>query len=224
MREHERRRFPALAALCVLAAVSAGGKGGGAAAGPGPGSLASEERAIVDYVDAHNDEALMLLERVVNINSGTMNLAGVREVGAVFRRELDALGFATRWEDGESFQPRRVTWSESARARGRASCSSGTSTPSSSRDSPFQRFERLDGTEARGPGVIDMKGGDVILVQTLRALSSAGLLDRLAITVVLSGDEEKPGDPLELARRTLVAAARTAEIAIGFEDGDGKPR
>jgi len=219
MREHERWRFPALAALCVLAAVSAGGRSGGAAAGP----LAPEELAIIDYVDVHNDEALILLERVVNINSGTMNLAGVREVGAVFRRELDALGFATRWEDGEPFHRAGHLIGERAGTGPRLLLIGHLDTVFEP-DSPFQRFERIDGTEARGPGVIDMKGGDVILVQALQALSSVGLLDRLAITVVLSGDEEKPGEPLEAARGSLGAAARTAEIAIGFEDGDGKPR
>jgi glutamate carboxypeptidase len=61
--------------------------------------LQNDERAIVRAVDAHNQEALGLLERVVNINSGTQNLAGVREVGKVFRAELDALGFATQWID-----------------------------------------------------------------------------------------------------------------------------
>jgi len=222
MRGHGRRRCLPLVALCVLAAVSAGGNSGGAMTAPGSDSPAPEERAIIDYVDAHNDEALKLLERVVNINSGTMNLAGVREVGRVFRRELDALGFATRWEDGEPFHRAGHLIGERT-GQGPRLLLIGHLDTVFEPDSPFQRFERLDGTQARGPGVIDMKGGDVILVQALQALSSVGLLDRLAITVVLSGDEEKPGEPLEAARRTLVAAARTAEIAIGFEDGDGKP-
>src|ERR1700680_1134407 len=66
-------------------------------------SLAPAERALVNAVNTHNPEALALLERIVNINSGTMNLAGVRRVGDVLRVQLDSLGFATRWVDGESF-------------------------------------------------------------------------------------------------------------------------
>src|SRR5205823_1251869 len=62
-------------------------------------SLTPSERTIARNVDAHNAEALALLERVVNINSGTMNLAGVHAVGDIFTRELQSLGFATRWED-----------------------------------------------------------------------------------------------------------------------------
>ena len=79
-----------------------------AAAAQGPSPLAAPERTIVEHVDAHNGEALALLERAVNINSGTQNFAGVREVGKLFAAELEALGFTTRWIDGAAVQPRRA--------------------------------------------------------------------------------------------------------------------
>lgn len=219
------RRLPALIALCALMALSAGGWRSGAAAGSGaaaPERTGDEERAIVEYVDAHNGEAIELLERVVNINSGTLNLAGVREVGAIFRRELDALGFATRWEEGGPFRRAGHLIGERAGPGPRLLLIGHLDTVFEP-DSPFQRFERLDGMRARGPGVIDMKGGDVILVQAVKALASAGLLDRMSLTVVMTGDEERSGEPLEAVRRTLIEAARTADYAVGFEDGDGKP-
>jgi glutamate carboxypeptidase len=90
-------------------------------------------------------------------------------------------------------------------------------------DSPFQKFQRLSGDEASGPGVIDMKGGDVILVAALKALNSAGLLKKMNVIVVMTGDEEDSGRPLAKAREALVEAAKGAEFAIGFEDGDGEP-
>src|SRR5919108_4261656 len=65
---------------------------------------APPERAMTAYIDAHNDEALALLEKVVNINSGSMNLRGVRAVGDVFKGEFDALGFHTTWVDGARFK------------------------------------------------------------------------------------------------------------------------
>jgi glutamate carboxypeptidase len=185
-----------------------------------PQSISAEERAVVSYIDAHQDEAIALLERVVNINSGTQNLAGVREVGAVFRAEFDRLGFQTQWVDGASWQ----------RAGHLVATHSGTSPKLLlighldtvfERDSPFQKFERLDGTTARGPGIIDMKGGDVIIIQALKALDAAGLLKSLNITVVMTGDEEAAGRPLARARDALVTAAKGAAAAIGFEDGDG---
>jgi len=89
--------------------------------------------------------------------------------------------------------------------------------------SPFQRYEALDGNRARGPGVIDMKGGNVVIVEALAALQAVGALDDLQITVVLTGDEETSGDPLSRARQALTDAAREADVALGFEDGDGDP-
>ena len=64
---------------------------------------AGNEDAIVHAVDAHNADALALLERAVDINSGTMNFEGVREVGRLFRAELDTLGFKTEWLDGTAW-------------------------------------------------------------------------------------------------------------------------
>jgi glutamate carboxypeptidase len=90
--------------------------------------------------------------------------------------------------------------------------------------SPFQRFERLSETTARGPGIIDMKGGDVIIVHALKALKHAGALDRMNLVVVMTGDEEHAGEPQVEARRALIEASRGAIAALGFEDGDGDPR
>src|ERR1051326_8065620 len=66
-------------------------------------SLSRSEAAVARAVDAHNAEALALLERIVNVNSGTMNFAGVRQVGDILRAQLDSLGFRTRWVDGAAF-------------------------------------------------------------------------------------------------------------------------
>ncbi|TMQ20547.1 MAG: M20 family metallopeptidase [Deltaproteobacteria bacterium] len=219
-----RSRVRALALLAVPA-LACGVAGGPAEPSPpaAPAALDATERAVVSAVDAGNAAALALLERIVNINSGTMNLAGVREVGAVLRAELDALGFTTRWIDGAGFARAGHLVAERGRA-GRRLLLIGHLDTVFEPSSPFQRFERLSDAAARGPGIIDMKGGDVIIVQALRALAAAGALDRMAITVVMTGDEEHPGEPLAEARRALIDAAHGAVAAIGFEDGAGDPR
>ena len=185
-------------------------------------TISAAERALVSYIDAHNDESIALLEKVVNINSGTQNLAGVRQVGDIFRAELDALGFQTSWVDG-------AAWNRAGHLVGTHSGSGapilliGHLDTVFEPDSPFQKFERVNATTARGPGIIDMKGGDVIIIYALKALEAAGLLKSMSITVVMTGDEEAVGRPLAKAREALIAAARGARAAIGFEDGDGDP-
>src|SRR5438094_6343094 len=186
-------------------------------------TLSTEERTIVRTVDAENARAIALLQRVVDINSGTMNFAGVRRVADVLRAELDSLGFTTRWVDGAAFHRAGHLVAEHA-GPGPKLLLIGHLDTVFEPSSPFQRFERLDDSTARGPGVIDMKGGDVIIVSALRALRAAGVLPKLNITVVYDGDEEDAGAPVSEARRALIDAAKGATAAIGFEDGSGDPR
>jgi glutamate carboxypeptidase len=194
----------------------------GAAVAASQTSLTTEERAIAAYVDAHNAEALALIERSVNVNSGTMNFAGVREVGAMLRAEFDALGFTTEWVDGAAWNRAGHLVATHRRSSPKLLLIGHLDTVFEA-DSPFQRFEKIDKHHARGPGICDMKGGNVILLQALKALKAAGLLDSMHVSVVFTGDEESAGRPLSLAREALVRAADGAAYAIGFENGDGNP-
>jgi glutamate carboxypeptidase len=181
------------------------------------------ERQIVAAIDAHMADAKALLERVVNINSGTMNFAGVRAVGDIFRAELDALGFRTQWIDGAPFNRAGHLVAERG-TRGPKVVLIGHLDTVFEPESPFQKLTWIGDTAANGPGALDMKGGDVIMLQALKALAATGVLDRLRITVVLDGDEELTGEPQGLARQALVDAAQGADAALGFEDADGDPR
>ena len=187
------------------------------------GSLTSEERALAAYVDAHNAESLALLERVVNINSGTQNFEGVREVGRVFSAELERIGFRTRWVDGAAFKRAGHLVAEHPGTGPRILLIGHLDTVFE-KDSPFQRFERVDERTARGPGIIDMKGGDVVMIGALKALHASSVLRSMNMVVVMTGDEEDSGEPLGAARDALVAAAQGADLAIGFEDGPADPR
>jgi glutamate carboxypeptidase len=187
------------------------------------GSLNADERALAAYIDADDGESLALLERVVNINSGTQNFVGVREVGRVFAAELDRLGFQTRWVDGASFKRAGHLVADHPRSGPRILLIGHLDTVFE-KDSPFQKFARIDAREARGPGIIDMKGGDVVMIAALKALQSIGALESMNVSVVMTGDEEDSGEPLSAAREALMSAAKGAALAIGFEDGPGDPR
>jgi glutamate carboxypeptidase len=181
-------------------------------------TLGPEERRIAQWVDAHAGEPIELLERVVNLNSGTLNLEGVRRVGDVFRRELDALGFATRWIDGAAVGRAGHLFAEQSGERGKRLLLVGHLDTVFEAESPFQRFRR-EGDAARGPGVADMKGGDMVMLQALRALHATGTLAGTRMIVALMGDEENPGDPVETSRRELLEAARRSDVALDFEAG-----
>jgi glutamate carboxypeptidase len=179
--------------------------------------LSPQERRIVQYVDAHTEDAIALLERTVNVNSGTLNAAGVREVGRIFAAQLDSIGFRTRWvELPDSLDRAGHLFAERTGRRGRRVLLIGHLDTVFEEDSPFQRFVR-EGNTAAGPGVNDMKGGDVVIVYALKALEAAGALEGTTITVAMTGDEEAPGRPLSIARAALVEAARRSDVALEFE-------
>ena len=115
-----------------------------------------------------------LLEKAVNINSGTHNFAGVRAVGDLFRKEFDALGFQDDVGGRRTVQARRAIWSRSIPGKGPRMLLIGHLDTVFERDSPFQTFQRIDDKTAKGPGIIDMKGGDVIIIAALKALKAAG--------------------------------------------------
>ena len=186
-------------------------------------SLSKIEGALKAYAASRDAEAMTLLERLVNVNSGTQNAAGVREVGRMLRAEYDAIGFTTRWVDGAAFGRAGHLVAERSGVGPRVLLIGHLDTVFET-DSPFQHWTRLNDSTATGPGSTDMKGGDVIMLYALKALKASGQLDRMSITVVLNGDEEDPGTPIAQARKTLIDAGATAQIAIGFEDGDGDPR
>jgi glutamate carboxypeptidase len=48
-------------------------------------------------IDAHFAQTEQLLKDAVNINSGTLNTAGVKQVGDLFKKEFEKIGFATTW-------------------------------------------------------------------------------------------------------------------------------
>jgi glutamate carboxypeptidase len=185
-------------------------------------ALDATETSLAAAVDRRSGEALELLQQAIDINSDTMNFDGVRRVGELFSTEFDELEFETTWEAGEAYG--RAGHLIAVRKRGGLRVLLiGHLDTVFAKDSPFQRYERVDEYSARGPGITDMKGGNVVMLEALRALDDAGLLDELSVTVVLTGDEESSGEPLALARKSLIDAATWADVAIGFEDGDGNP-
>ncbi len=179
--------------------------------------LSPVEERIVAAVKARGDDAIRLLERTVNVNSGTLNVEGVREVGKLFGGEFERLGFRTRWAEMPPEVGRAghlVAWREGT--RGRRLLLIGHLDTVFEKHSPTQVWER-SGDRVRGQGVIDMKGGNVIVVEALRALDRAGVLDDTTITIVFTGDEERVGSPVSVTRRDLIDAAKRSDAALSFE-------
>ncbi len=183
--------------------------------------LSRAEKKIIKSVESNNDQAIAFLEQVVNINSGTMNHEGVREVGKVFSDQFDKIGFQTRWISmPDSVNRAGHLFAETQGNKGKKLLLIGHLDTVFEKDSPFQTFQR-EGNMAYGPGANDMKGGNVIVLFALKALQENGLLDDAQIVVAFTGDEESTGKPLSVSRKDLIEAAKRSDIALGFETSTG---
>ena len=179
--------------------------------------LSPAETRMSATVDADYARSVALLERLVNQNSGTMNLAGVAKVGAMMADALLPLGFAVVWKPlPQTGRAGHLIATHAGRPGGKRLLLIGHLDTVFEADSPFQRFARR-GEEASGPGAGDDKGGMVVMLAALRAMQVAGTLADANIEIVLTGDEEDSGDPVALARADLIAAGKRADVALDFE-------
>ena len=183
--------------------------------------LTRTEKKILENVGKNHNEAIEFLEKVVNINSGTMNLDGVLKVGEEFDVKLKALGFETRWSEmpAEMYRAGHL-FAERKGSKGKKLLLIGHLDTVFEKDSPFQTYEAQD-TIALGPGAEDMKGGDVIMLYALKALYEAGALDDTQIIIALHGDEEETGKPLSISRKDIIDAGMRSDISLGFEGSTG---
>ena len=185
------------------------------------GGLSKTEKRIQKYVEKHSEEAIDLIEKVVNINSGTLNIDGNRTVGKIFQAELDQLGFNTYWVTyPENIKRSGHLFAEMRGGKGKRIVLIGHLDTVFEPDDPFQRFIR-DGDTAYGPGVADMKAGDVSMIYVMKALDKVGVLKNLELTLVFTGDEEKTGGPPSVVRKELIEAGKWANIGLGFEGAHG---
>lgn len=183
------------------------------------------EQKIVDHVDAINQEGMDLLVESVNINSGTMNFEGVKKTAEHLMPHFAELGFNVWFEDGAEWNRAGHLIAEHiGGGDGPNIMLIGHLDTVFEPDSPFQNYELIDDTTAKGPGIADMKGGNLIMLQALRALDEVGALEEMNIKIVITGDEELSGRPLSLSKKALIDAAKWADISIGFENGDGNPK
>jgi len=201
-------------------------------------SLNPTETKIVQAIDA-DKQPVELLRQLVEINSGTKNLDGVRAVGKVLMPQFESLGFKVRWVPMDQVQRAGTLVAEhpcpNAGKCGKRVLLIGHMDTVFEKESPFQHFamlgpsgdpdtggggdsEKKAGNWASGPGTDDMKGGLVVMISALKALKASGALDHADIKVVLSGDEEATGHPLEVARRDMIEAAKTSDAGLEFEN------
>jgi glutamate carboxypeptidase len=184
--------------------------------------LSPTERQLTDYVDAHIEASIRLLVNSVNINSGTLNIEGVKKVGAIYAHELQQLGFTIEWvNEPDSLHRAGHLVATHHGKKGKHLFLIGHLDTVFEPDMPPGPYTKLNDSTATGQGVNDMKGGDVVIITALQALASTGQLKDMNCIVYFTGDEERSGSPHAVARQDFIARARTCDIALAFEAAKG---
>ncbi|MEQ8956181.1 MAG: M20 family metallopeptidase [Gammaproteobacteria bacterium] len=163
-------------------------------------SITASEQQLISWLDEQDDAMLDMVERVVNINSGSLNSEGIAAVGEIFSNELRQLGFEISTLPGDFIgmpscpgSNYSVDLSDHILAtkpgNGPRILLMGHLDTVFPPDSPFQTF-RTEGDTMYGPGVADMQSGLVIMLYALKALEQSGELEDMTISVLLNSDEE----------------------------------
>lgn len=185
-------------------------------------TLSPLEQKIVEAVNNKMAYAEALLKESVDINSGTLNIAGVKKVGEVFAREFSKAGLTPEWiplpdslrRAGHLVATRKGT-------KGKKLFLIGHLDTVFEPDMPPNPYQRLNDSTATGQGVNDMKGGDVVAIIALQVLEELGLLKDANIVAYFTGDEERAGTPTSVSRKDFIDRAKTCDVALAFEGASG---
>ena len=185
-------------------------------------TLSPIEQKIIAAVNARLTFAEVLLKESVDINSGTLNVAGVKKVGELYAKEFEKAGMVPEWVSlPDSLRRAGHLVATRKGNKGKKLFLIGHLDTVFEPDMPPNPYRRLNDTTATGQGVNDMKGGDVIVIIALQALQSLGLLEDAHIVAYFTGDEEKSGRPTSVSRKDFIERAKTCDVALGFEGASG---
>ena len=166
-------------------------------------------------------QTMQLLEQLVNINSGTHNIEGVKNTGLILKKEFDNIGFTTEWITlPDSLKRAGHLVAHTKGKKGKKLFLIGHLDTVFEPDMEPNPYKKLNDSTATGQGVNDMKGGDMIILSALRALYKLGFLKSTSVTAYFTGDEEKSGSPVSVSRADFIERAKQADIALGFEGGN----
>nr|WP_309756600.1 M20/M25/M40 family metallo-hydrolase [Flavobacterium sp.] len=185
-------------------------------------NLSNTEKKIVAYINEHLPETKDLLVKTVNINSGTLNIEGVKKVGAIYSAELEKAGLKSEWINlPDSLQRAGHLVATKKGTKGKRIFIIGHLDTVFEPNMPANNWTMLNDSTATGQGAIDMKGGDVVVIAALQALKNLGLLDNASIIVYFTGDEERAGLPISVSRKDFITRAQQCDVALGFETAIG---
>ena len=174
------------------------------------------KQKIFDFIDAHRDEMVDFWREMVNMESGSLDKAGIDAVAARFQQVLSGAGASVRIVEMEKAGNMLVGELGANRANPPVLFMGHMDTVFSKGTVEKRPFTIKDG-KAYGPGVLDMKGGIVAAIYAIKALNAAGY-ERRPLKMILAGDEEV-AHVNSNAADIFMAEAKGAVAAFNCETG-----
>lgn len=171
---------------------------------------------MLKYLDEHKDEMLALWQDLVNHESGVGNKAGIDQLQKKLASLLEDWGAHVRVVEYEKAGNTLVADIESDPSKAPIVLLGHVDTVFPLGESEKRPFTIRDG-KAFGPGVLDMKGGVVVLLYAVKALLAQNYAGH-PLKIILVGDEEN-GHAHSAAKDLLAKEAAGAVAAFNCETG-----
>lgn len=169
-----------------------------------------------DFIDTKQNEMIQLWKDLVNLECGALNKPGVDIVGKKLAILFEELGCNIRFVEFEKSGNMLIAEYGDTTKEPYIIFTGHMDTVFADGTAAQRPFAIKDG-RAYGPGVLDMKGGIVILLYALKALHEISY-KTLPIKIVLLGDEEN-GHLFSNAGEYIVRESKGAIAAFNFETG-----
>ncbi len=173
--------------------------------------------AVRKSVGENKGRMIALLEKIVNIDSGSTNIAGVEAVCEILRQEMEDIGMDTRVIPSEGAGPVLIGERRGEAGKRPLLFIGHMDTVFEDGEAEANPFRIDEEGLAHGPGVLDMKGGLVIALFAVRALRDIGYTGR-PVKCIFVGDEEKL-HMFSKAKDIIISELAGAEGAFNFEVG-----
>ncbi|UGQ47233.1 glutamate carboxypeptidase [Massilia endophytica] len=178
-------------------------------------SAQTPDAALLKRAEQVKPEALKLLGRMVNIDSGTFSEKGLNAVGALASAELKKLGFKVETFSAAPAAGKNIVATLNGKGKGRVLLVAHMDTvyaDGTAKANPF----RIEGSRAYGPGIMDDKGGIVVALYALKLLKESGFRDFARITVLLNTNEETGSHG---SRELIEKTVKEHDVALNLEPG-----
>lgn len=180
-----------------------------------PALHAQPHKEVLDRSAGYKDEALLLLERLVNIDSGSANTAGLEKVRGVVVEELQKLGGKIETFPATPHPGTNVVATFDGTGTRKILLMAHMDTVFADGVAKAKPFYIKDG-RAYGPGVMDNKGGVVAGLYAIKILKAMNFKDYGRITFLLDTNEEVGSlDTTALIRRV----AKEHDVTLNLEPG-----